>query len=95
MRTDISKSLLAIGLIAGLASPVMAEQPSPQEIAAHLFSKADADGDGVMTAEEYDASGFSRFGGSFKALDGDVDGAVSEEEYIDAFSRHHSPGENI
>ena len=81
-------------LTAALATASTAQQASPQDIAAHLFAKADADDDGFITAEEYEAAGFSRFGGSFAALDGDVDGAVSESEYIAAFARHHAPGED-
>ena len=63
-------------------------------MALHLFAKADTNGDGAISAEEYEAAGYSRFGGSFEALDADVDGAVTEAEYLDAFTRAHAPGEN-
>ena len=67
---------------------------SPLNLAHHIFTKADANKDGVLTAKEHQSAGLGRYGVSFVDFDLDDDNKVSWEEYKSVFERHHkAPGE--
>ncbi len=60
-------------------------------IAQHIFVAADADKNGVLTANEHAAAGLARYGSSFSDLDLDDDSRVTWAEYKVVFERHHRP----
>ena len=62
---------------------------TPLEIAQHIFSHADVDEDGVLTANEHAAAGLGRYGASFSDFDLDQNSKVTWDEYKTFFERHH------
>ena len=61
------------------------------DIAVHIFAKADADKDGVLTVNEHASAGLGRYGASFGKLDLDNDSRVTWDEYKAVFERYHRP----
>lgn len=58
-------------------------------IVGHIFEAADADQDGVLTADEYAAAELERYGVSFEDTDANDDGETSLDEYRALYDRHH------
>ena len=83
--------IFAAAALAALIAPaaIAGEQPSPLAIAQHIFEKADADKDGLLTPEEHESAGLGRFGASFSDFDLDRDSRVTWDEYRSIFERHH------
>ena len=57
----------------------------------HIFETADRDRDGVLSKAEFDEAGLADFGMGFEACDGDSNGELTSEEYLDVYRRHHPP----
>lgn len=58
-------------------------------IVEHIFVNADSDQDEILTPAEYEEAGLERFGVTFAETDGDADGLVTLEEYVELYERHH------
>ena len=54
-----------------------------------LFDTADENGDGRLTAAEYERAGLERYGLTFEESDLDADGATTWAEYLELFEAHH------
>lgn len=68
-------------------------RPSAADFAKNLFGKADADGDGKVTADEFRSSATNRTSESlldklFKESDADGDGVISQAELESSLSKH-------
>ena len=57
----------------------------------HDFDEADADDDGLLVREEYEAAGLEQFGVTFEQSDLDGDGVTTFDEYLDLYEAHHPP----
>ena len=64
-----------------------------EEIVAHIFEMADADGSGSLDESEYEEAGLAKYGVSFTDCDADEDGETSLREYLDLYLQHHSPAD--
>ncbi len=82
---------VALGLCAaaGNGSAWADKAATPLTIAEHIFTKADVDGDGAMTPDEYAGGGLGNYGASFEDFDLDGDGRVTIAEYRKVFLRIH------
>ncbi|MAV86850.1 MAG: hypothetical protein CMM67_01245 [Rhodospirillaceae bacterium] len=96
------KNIFSIGLgltFLALASTAQAgscgggnQSHSKEEMAMHIFDKADANSDGFITLEEHDAAKLSKYGTKFGAYDTDQDKRISKKEYMAMFAKHHGDG---
>ncbi len=59
-------------------------------VAEHIFSKTDADKDGVVTPAEYTAAGLGKYGVAFEDFDADDDARITLAEYRSLFVKFHS-----
>ena len=66
-----------------------------EAVVEHLFAKADADGDGVLSSGEYADAGLAEFGLAFGACDADSDGRLTPGEYLEIYRVHHPSGDEI
>jgi len=67
-----------------------AHAQNPQEIAVKYFAQMDANGDEVVTKDEFAASPFSKILKSFDVLQPNEDGVVEKKAFIEAFVKTHS-----
>jgi Ca2+-binding EF-hand superfamily protein len=85
-------SLLAL-TAASLSFPAMAQPPraagaeTRKDTGSWMLQRYDADGDGVISLQEFQAAGDAMFA----QLDADGDGRISAEEFA-AFERRHARG---
>ena len=82
--------------IIAVAALVLSAQPAiagggktALDVAQHVFTKADTNEDGVLTAKEHEAAGLGNYGATFSDFDLDNDSRVSWDEYKAVFERHH------
>ena len=68
---------------------------SPYDVAKHIFDSADVNADGVLSKEEYNKAGLSKYGGDIGAFDLNSDDKVVLEEYIKVFEKHHSSDKSV
>ena len=87
--TRIATATLLVFL--GTNAAIAGQPYSLVDIAQHIFVKADADKDGVLTVNEHASAGLGRYGASFGELDLDNDNRVTWAEYKAVFERHHMP----
>lgn len=62
----------------------------PIAAVAGLFDGADADGDGLLTPDEYDRAELTRYGASFEDTDANGDGTTTFDEYVELYQRIHA-----
>jgi hypothetical protein len=90
--------IAALTALALLALPAVApanEGMDAEAMVDHIFEVADANGDGVLTADEYEAAGLQGFGVTFEQSDLDGNGETSRDEYRELYHRHHSSGDRV
>lgn len=97
MRILTSSFLLATVLMAGttMSSAALAGEGCGGGALAtvqHIFDVADTDGDGFLTATEYDTAGLQTYGVGFAESDANGDGRTSLDEYLTLYEKHHPPG---
>ncbi len=87
--------ITAAALICLTTGAAVAEEGSTSlELAQHIFTHADVDNDGVLTATEHSAAGLGRYGASFSDFDLDQDSKVTWDEYRTVFERYHKATED-
>ena len=59
------------------------------DVANHIFEKADANNDGILTSMEHTAAGLEIFGSNFTVFDTNNDGKVTLKEYRKVYNQFH------
>ena len=60
------------------------------DVAQHIFEKADANKDGILTQTEHDAAGLGKYGTNLPIFDVNNDGQVTLREYRKIYNRFHN-----
>ena len=66
---------------------VAVAQPMPERSAAEMFKRADTDGDGKVSLDEFIKARTAEIEATFKRLDRDGDGKLSQEEVTAGMAR--------
>ncbi len=67
-------------------------QQNAETVVLHIFQFADTDGDGLLSAAEYEEAGLGGYGLTFEQSDLDGNGETSWEEYLELYLQHHPEG---
>jgi hypothetical protein len=67
---------------------------SPQKMASKYFDQMDANGDDIVTKEEFEASPMAKVVKSFDALQPDKNGVVKKNTFIESFVKAHPVPKN-
>lgn len=98
MRSTLLFALLFMVMVAAFsAAPALAGGGCHDGawVVGHIFDKADADADGMLSPTEYEDANLGRFGASFEDTDADGDGMTSRSEYIELYERIHKSPEEL
>jgi hypothetical protein len=90
MKTSILAALAVATMVSHVA--VADDAYFFSDAAELIFTRVDANEDGMMTMTEHDQAGLGRWGSTFSDLDLTGDGLVSRDEYRIFFEMRHNPG---
>lgn len=85
-------TLIAIASILNVGLALAGSRMAGPAVVQHIFSYADTDRSGALTADEYVQAGLPAYGIRFEEVDANRNGRVSIAEYVAIYQRHH-PGE--
>ena len=96
MKNFVSSAVLTALLIIGSAGLSLAGygHHGCNDMKMGSLTEMDANGDGVVSLDEFTKTHIEKYEGWFKMLDADDDGSLSQEE-LDNFLKHHGKGEGV
>lgn len=92
MKPSQKTILLAAACALAIASPCAAMEhagPHARAQVGQLFKQSDADGNGSLSKEEFQAARLAEYGVGFETFDANSDGRITLAEYLALFERYH------